>query len=79
MQDWIEDADEVKQRRAKIEKRRLEKERSFRTQAFQRGLPIPSKLNDQYYKRSLSANDLTNVSPFSLLLTSLMAVNNLVP
>lgn len=62
VQDWVEDAAEVKERRAKLEQRRQQKERLLRTQAFQRELPLPTKLNDQYIRRPAASNDLVNVS-----------------
>jgi len=58
--DWVEDAEDVKKLRAQSLQRRQEKERLLRSHVFQRNLPLPSKLNDQYYKRSSAANTLTN-------------------
>ncbi|KAI6178763.1 hypothetical protein M3Y98_00537000 [Aphelenchoides besseyi] len=58
-EEWVEDAAELKERRSKLEQVRQEKERRLRTQVFQRSLPIPSKVNYDYDKKSKANTDLT--------------------
>ncbi|KAI6225702.1 hypothetical protein M3Y95_00725000 [Aphelenchoides besseyi] len=58
-EEWVEDAAELKERRSKLEQLRQEKERRLRTQVFQRALPIPSKVNYDYDKKSKANTDLT--------------------
>jgi pre-mRNA-splicing factor CDC5/CEF1 len=59
--EWVEDAAEVNARRTKAEQRRLEKERKLRSQAFQRGLPLPTKVNDQYHKKATAGNEKVSI------------------
>jgi hypothetical protein len=60
-QDWVEDAAERDERRAQLLAKKQEQELKKRTHVVQRNLPIPSKPNEQYKKRSTVQSDLAKV------------------
>ncbi|KAL7074159.1 hypothetical protein ACQ4LE_006313 [Meloidogyne hapla] len=57
-EEWIEDAAELEKRRQAIAEKKKALELEKRTKAFQRQLPLPSKLNPEYKKRGAGATDL---------------------
>lgn len=56
--DWVEDAEKIDERAAKLERKRQEAEHALRSLPVKRGLPIPEKLNPQYQKKNPSNNSL---------------------
>uniref|UniRef100_A0A914KND9 Cell division cycle 5-like protein n=2 Tax=Meloidogyne TaxID=189290 RepID=A0A914KND9_MELIC len=56
--EWIEDAAELEKRRQAIAEKKKALELEKRTKAFQRQLPLPSKLNIEYKKRGAGGTDL---------------------
>uniref|UniRef100_A0A915LLT7 Pre-mRNA splicing factor component Cdc5p/Cef1 C-terminal domain-containing protein n=1 Tax=Meloidogyne javanica TaxID=6303 RepID=A0A915LLT7_MELJA len=57
-EEWIEDAAELEKRRQAIAEKKKALELEKRTRAFQRQLPLPSKLNIEYKKRGAGGTDL---------------------
>ncbi|CAK5090759.1 unnamed protein product [Meloidogyne enterolobii] len=57
-EEWIEDAAELEKRRQAIAEKKKALELEKRTKAFQRQLPLPSKLNIEYKKRGAGGTDL---------------------
>lgn len=55
-EEWVEDAAELDERRTALLTRKRELNLQKRTQAYQRKLPIPSKLNPDYRKKGAAAN-----------------------
>lgn len=57
----MEDAAELDERRAALLAKKKEIEMQKRTKAFQRALPLPSKLNLEYKKRGASSTNMAKV------------------
>nr|CAD2196076.1 unnamed protein product [Meloidogyne enterolobii] len=57
-EEWIEDAAKLEKRRQAIAEKKKALELEKRTKAFQRQLPLPSKLNIEYKKRGAGGTDL---------------------
>nr|CAD2172300.1 unnamed protein product [Meloidogyne enterolobii] len=57
-EEWIEDAAELEKHRQAIAEKKKAFELEKRTKAFQRQLPLPSKLNIEYKKRGAGGTDL---------------------
>ncbi|KAK0425356.1 hypothetical protein QR680_009158 [Steinernema hermaphroditum] len=72
-EEWIEDASDAAEARAKARALKRIEERKLRTQAFQRDLPRPAKLNEQYTKKATNktemsvADDLIKAEMYSLM------------
>ena len=57
-EEWVEDAAEMEERRAALLAKRRELEMQKRTQAFQRNLPLPLKLNPDYKQSGAAKSDM---------------------
>ena len=57
----MEDAAEMEERRQALLTKKKELELQKRTQAVQRQLPLPTKLNPEYKKRGAAAGELQKV------------------
>uniref|UniRef100_A0A1I7ZZJ6 Myb_Cef domain-containing protein n=1 Tax=Steinernema glaseri TaxID=37863 RepID=A0A1I7ZZJ6_9BILA len=72
-EEWVEDASDAAEARAKARALKRIEERKLRTQAFQRDLPRPAKLNEQYTKKATNktemsmADDLIKTEMYSLM------------
>ncbi|KAL3111728.1 hypothetical protein niasHT_011015 [Heterodera trifolii] len=72
-EEWVEDAAELDERRAAFLAKKKELELQKRTRVFQRGLPLPAKLNPDYKKKSASttetakADDLIKAEMYALM------------
>uniref|UniRef100_A0A914GQH6 Uncharacterized protein n=1 Tax=Globodera rostochiensis TaxID=31243 RepID=A0A914GQH6_GLORO len=73
LEEWAEDAAELDERRAALLAKKKELELQKRTRVFQRGLPLPSKLNPDCKKRGASvtemakADDLIKAEMYTLM------------
>lgn len=62
--DWISDAGEADERKKTLLEKKKQKELAARSQVFRKKLPIPSKLNDGFFKRIPVKNPYDEVSWF---------------
>lgn len=51
-EDWVEDAEEMDSHKKQLAERRAALDRLKRSQPVQRSLPIPSRVNEQYKKKT---------------------------
>ncbi|TKR93366.1 hypothetical protein L596_007838 [Steinernema carpocapsae] len=79
--EWVEDAADAAEARAKARALKRIEEHKLRTQAFQRDLPRPSRLNEQYTSKAAKktemsvADDLIKAEMYSLMEWDLGMVN----
>uniref|UniRef100_A0A915E2Q7 Cell division cycle 5-like protein n=1 Tax=Ditylenchus dipsaci TaxID=166011 RepID=A0A915E2Q7_9BILA len=69
-EEWTEDAEEVNERKAEQLAKKREYELKKRSQVLQRSLPLPSKVNDSYKKRTgakIEADDLIKAEMYSMM------------
>ncbi|KAK0426369.1 hypothetical protein QR680_009674 [Steinernema hermaphroditum] len=60
-EEWVEDASDAAKARARARALKRIEERKLRTQAFQRNLPRPAKLNEQCTKKATNKADMSVV------------------
>ncbi|KAK0426370.1 hypothetical protein QR680_009674 [Steinernema hermaphroditum] len=58
-EEWVEDASDAAKARARARALKRIEERKLRTQAFQRNLPRPAKLNEQCTKKATNKADMS--------------------